>query len=115
MTRSSRHRTKRRATLSAARLTLIPLAIVALLSACAATDPLLNPNDWRPNGANEANIAAQVANPADLKRGRGASGTDGEQAAVAVQRLRAGKVKALPDSGISELHVQSAPASAGAP
>jgi type IV pilus biogenesis protein CpaD/CtpE len=113
MTRHARPR--HRSTISIAGLTLIPMAILALLSACAATDPLLNPNDWRPNGANEANIAAQVADPRDLTHGRAASGTDGEQAAVAVQRLRAGKVKALPDSGISEVHVQAAPTSGAAP
>ena len=108
-------RTKTRATVATAALALIPIAIGALLSACAATDPLLNPNDWNPTGANEANIAAQVANPADLERGRAASGTDGEQAAAAVLRLRTGHVKALPDSDISEVHVQSAPTSGATP
>ena len=45
-------RTKTRATMSTVALALILIAIVALLSACAATDPLLNPNDWNPTGAN---------------------------------------------------------------
>jgi len=76
---------------------------------------LLNPNLWHPSGVNEANIAAEVADPADLAHGRAApAGTDGELAAAAVLRLRTGHVKALPDSAISDLHVQSAPASGSA-
>ncbi len=71
-------------------------------------------NDWTPNGANESNIAAQVANPTDLVQGRAATGGDGEQAAAAILRLRTGHVKPLPDSAISDLHVQSAPGAAAA-
>jgi type IV pilus biogenesis protein CpaD/CtpE len=92
------------------------IALVGMLAGCAASDPLLNPNLWQPSGVNEANIAAQVADPADLTHGRqSASGTDGELAAAAVLRLRTGHVKTLPDSAISDLHVQSAPTSGSAP
>jgi type IV pilus biogenesis protein CpaD/CtpE len=89
---------------------------LGMLTGCAATDPLLNPNLWQPSGVNEANIAAQVADPADLTHGRAAAaGTDGELAATAVLRLRTGHVKPLPDSAISDLHVQSAPGAGSAP
>ncbi len=66
----------------------LPLAIA--LGGCAATDPLLRPDLWQPNGANEANIAAEVANPADLVHGRDGGERHRRQlAAAAVERLRA--------------------------
>ena len=92
-------------------LRALPLALA--LGGCASTDPLVRQDLWRPNGANEANIAAQLANPADLVRGReGAETADGQLAAAAVLRLRADKVKKLPDSAITSLQIQQAPGSA---
>ncbi len=89
-------------------------ALAALIQGCAATDPLLNQNDWNPIGANAQNIAAQVANPEDLTHGRASSsGSDGEMASNAVLRLRTGHVKPLPDSGISQLKIQASSSSAG--
>lgn len=94
----------------------IAMGLVAILQGCAATDPLLNESDWCPTGANERNIAAQVANPADLVHGRQATGgPDGDLAAAAILRLRTGHVKKLPDSAITDLQVQSAPAAASGP
>ena len=58
-----------------------------LLSGCAATDPFHRPGAWRPEGVNQANIAAMVARPADLLRGRDAGGTDSPLATAAVTRL----------------------------
>lgn len=94
----------------------VALALLAALQGCAATDPLLNQNDWRPIGANAMNIAAEVVNPADLAHGQEATkGSDGELASQAILRLRSGHVKALPDSGIASLHIQAAPSGAGGP
>jgi type IV pilus biogenesis protein CpaD/CtpE len=96
--------------------TIVAIGLVAVLQGCAATDPLLNENDWHPTGANAMNIAAQVANPADLVRGREAiGGSDGEMASIAVLRLRTSHVKKLPDSGLTDMQVQSSPSSAGSP
>jgi type IV pilus biogenesis protein CpaD/CtpE len=98
------------------RATFLTLALPALLGGCNALDPQLSDRDWHPNGANELNIAAQVVNPADLVYGRvPTNDADAELAAAAVLRLRAGHVKPLPDSSISDLHVQAAPAPAAAP
>jgi type IV pilus biogenesis protein CpaD/CtpE len=96
---------------------LIPaIGAVVMLQACAATDPQLNRNDWRPTGVNARNIAAQVVDPMDLVRGRGATvGADGNLAAAAVARLRADHVKPLPDSGISDIKVQSTGSAASSP
>jgi type IV pilus biogenesis protein CpaD/CtpE len=95
---------------------VIGTVTIGLLAGCAATDPLLNENTWHPIGVNEQNIAAQVANPVDLLHGREPTGgTDGGLAADAILRLRIGHVKALPDSAITDLHVQVAPAASGTP
>jgi type IV pilus biogenesis protein CpaD/CtpE len=95
---------------------IVVIGVVASVQGCAATDPLLNANDWHPTGANEMNIAAQVVNPADLVHGREATGgSDGELASAAILRLRTGHVKKLPDSGLTDLQVQSAPGAAGGP
>jgi type IV pilus biogenesis protein CpaD/CtpE len=91
--------------------------LIGMLQGCAATDPLLNTDDWQPTGVNAINIAAEVVNPADLVHGREAKGgADGELAAAAVLRLRTGHVKPLPDSALTDLQVQSsAPTAAGNP
>ena len=71
------------------------------LSACGPEyDPLTREGLWAPIHANRANLVAQVANPADLVRGTGQSGGDGQLAAAAVDRLRTDKVKKLPNADI---------------
>lgn len=96
---------------------LVPLlGAAAMLQACAATDPQLNHEAWQPTGANARNLAAEVVDPMDLVRGRAAAaGSDGTLAAAAVARLRSGHVKPLPDSGISDIKVQSSGSAAGSP
>ena len=90
--------------------------LLIVLAGCAATDPLQNPGDWHPDGINETNIAAEVVNPADLRHGRDPTGgADGEQAAAAVLRLRTGHPRPLPDSSLSDLHVQGSSGSASTP
>jgi type IV pilus biogenesis protein CpaD/CtpE len=92
------------------------IGLLTMVAGCDTVDPLLNQNTWHPLGVNEQNIAAQVANPADLLHGREPTGgSDGDLAAAAVLRLRTGHVKALPDSAVSALKVQSAPSSSGSP
>lgn len=89
--------------------------LLVVLVGCAATDPLQNTSDWHPDGSNETNIATEVVNPADLRHGREPTGAaDGEQAAAAVLRLRTGRTKTLPDSSLSDLHVQGSGSSAPA-
>ena len=73
------------------------------LGGCAQLDPLTKEGDWRPTGANDANLRAMVAVPSDLAYGRAARTSDGRLAAQAVERLRTGKVYPLPDTGISRI------------
>ncbi|MGI4795254.1 MAG: hypothetical protein ACRYG8_14520 [Janthinobacterium lividum] len=77
------------------------LLVASGLSGCTRTDPLLNRGLWNPSGVNEANIAAMVANPADLYRGVDAPGADGTRAAAAVLRLETNRVKPLASSSIT--------------
>ncbi len=78
------------------------ISTLASLAACQDTDPLTRQNgDWRPAGVNQDNLAAQVANPADLTRGVADDGSDSAQAAAAIDRLKADKVKTIEHIGLS--------------
>lgn len=93
---------------------LLLVAATALLSACAATDPLYQEGRWQPTNVNDANLAVQVADPADLHHGRQVAGSDALLAAAAVTRLRQDRVKKLPDSGLAQITLSAAPASSDA-
>ncbi len=94
----------------------VGLSLLLALSAC---DPLTRPGVWHPVAANDANLAAMVADPEDLVTGVPNRMADGQVAAAAVARYRAGKVKELPDSFISKVapitvnNGAAAPAAAG--
>jgi type IV pilus biogenesis protein CpaD/CtpE len=63
------------------------MAASLLLSGCEATDPYKREGMWRPEGVVNANLAAQLANPGDLVRGRGDASPVQRQATNAVTRL----------------------------
>jgi len=88
-------------------LALGAVAGLLAVSACDATDPLLRPGLWRPNHASRANLIVTAAYPADLVRGTGSATSDGVVAAAAVDRFHIGKVKKLPEAGLSEIEVKS--------
>ncbi len=90
-------------------LSLAALALSGALAGCTTLDPLTREGLWHPSGANEANLAAMVADPADLVRGKDYEGTDGQMAAAAVARLRVNRVKQLPDSNIAKIAAQTSP------
>ncbi len=89
---------------------LLALSVTGLSVGCTATDPLYASGRWYPGGVNAANLAAQVADPADLQHGRHATGSDALLAAAAVARLRQDHVKKLPDSGLAQISLAPAPA-----
>ena len=95
------------------------LASLACVAGCGEVDPLTREGLWRPTGANAANLRAMAAVPGDLAYGVAAQASDGQQAAKAMERLRAGKVYPLPDSNISKVGAGSVAATpntgAGAP
>jgi hypothetical protein len=77
--------------------------LLATTSCGPAFDPLTREGLWRPSHINRDNLALQVANPADLTRGTGTTGGDGQIAAAAIDRLRNDKLKKLPASDISSV------------
>jgi type IV pilus biogenesis protein CpaD/CtpE len=62
-------------------------------------EPYERPYVWTETGANAANLAAMVQDPADLAHGRSSEGSDGLEASAAVGRLRSGNIKKLIDTG----------------
>jgi len=76
------------------------------LGGCSVFDPYQREGTWRPSGANNANLAAQIDRPSDLVRGVEYAPHDGTMAAAAVTRYRADRIKQLPDSGLSTIHLQ---------
>ncbi len=71
------------------------LAGFVLLVAGCSIDPYERTGLWRPRGSNDGNLAAQVADPNDLVRGKETASSDGVLAAAAIDRLHRGKVKEL--------------------
>lgn len=95
----------------------VPLAVAAALAACAdrpERDPYFREGSWRPGGANEHNLRAMLVDPRDAVRGRGAAGAEGQRAAEAVERLRSGRVRPLPASGVAEIQPTGAAGQGGA-
>lgn len=81
---------------------LTVLGLLAALGGCAGLeDPYQRAGTWRPEGDNDANLRAMVANPVDLQHGTGASEALGVTATEAVTRYRNDTVKALPDTNFS--------------
>jgi hypothetical protein len=77
--------------------------VVLAVAGCAITDPYERAGVWRPSNANEANLRAMVAQPADLARGVGSPADDGRQAAAALDRQRLDKPRMLPESAIAKV------------
>lgn len=93
---------------------LLPLILVA---GCAA-EPFERPGTWRATGANEQNLRAMVANPADLERGQQATTpARGDPAASAATRLsrRTGGVTLGPASQSGTAGIQTGGAPGMAP
>lgn len=84
--------------------------LTTLVSGCDSLEPFERPYTWHPIGANQANLAAMVADPVDLTHGRGTGRSTGVTAAAAIDRLRRDHVKQLPET--SSLSSTAAGASA---
>jgi hypothetical protein len=66
----------------------LPLALAT--AGCIDPEPYTRPGTWQATGANDANLRAMIANPADLERGVAPStASRGEAAAIAAARLGA--------------------------
>jgi hypothetical protein len=85
------------------RIRLLPLLLLAVTAGCSAFDPYRREGTWRPNGANEQNLAVMAVRPAERVRGTGAEGAQGFTAADAITRLRTDRLKPLPDTGLARI------------
>jgi hypothetical protein len=82
---------------------VLTLPLLLATAGCAAFDPYRREGTWRPTGANEQNLAIMAVQPAERVRGAGATGASGATAAAAIDRLRADRVKSLPDTGLARI------------
>lgn len=73
--------------------------LAAFVAGCAEADPYRRHGMWQPEGANSANIAAMVQNPADLLRGRAERSAETHRAADAVERLWSDRERPFPGRG----------------
>ena len=84
------------------------IASGGLLAGCAGLDdPYQRDGTWRPEGLNDANIAAMVAHPNDLVAGVNDPVSPGQLSAAAVRRLLTDKVKPLPNVDVSGVLAQT--------
>jgi type IV pilus biogenesis protein CpaD/CtpE len=81
------------------------VAVVAPLAGCNTYDPLLRDGLWHPTHPSRSNLAMMAASPADLVRGHGSTAVDANLVIAPIDRLEAGKVKRLPDAGLSDVSV----------
>jgi hypothetical protein len=82
---------------------LLALPLLAATAGCDAFNPYKRAGSWRPAAVNEQNLATMAVNPPELVRGTGASGAAGFTATGAIERLRADRVKPLPDTGLARI------------
>jgi len=75
------------------------LAAALAVSACQDMDPYTRADTWQPSGSNAGNIAAQVANPYDLIRGRDFGRVDGASSSLAIGRVWTDTPKKLLNPG----------------
>ncbi len=80
-------------------LTLIVAVTAALIGCAHNTDLIATLNSEPLPSTNQSNIAAMVANPADLVRGHGGRGTDAVGSVAPIDRLETDHLKALPNPG----------------
>ena len=82
---------------------LLALPLLAATAGCEIFDPYKREGTWRPTAANEQNLATMAVVPAERVHGTGAAGATGFTAAGAIERLRADRVKPLPDTGVARI------------
>lgn len=72
-------------------LVLAPLVLLPLLLSACSPSPWHEQGMWQPNGANNKNLRAMIADPHDLTQGQSATGSDAQLAVPPVTALLSGK------------------------
>ena len=76
----------------------------ALLALGACTDdPFERPGTWRATGVNDANMRAQIVDPAQLQRGAGAGTDRGQAGSAPITVLEAGKRPQVPSTELARV------------
>jgi type IV pilus biogenesis protein CpaD/CtpE len=78
-----------------AHLGFLAAMLLGMLAGCSSRDPYARDDVWYPSGAPAANLAAQLANPADLAGGRDDPRQHSAASIKAVDRIWADSPKAL--------------------
>lgn len=74
----------------------LAIALLLLAAGCSLdSNPLYQPGTWHPTGANDVNLRAMVADPADLAGRRTTGITPAPLAVGAIARMNTDKVKPL--------------------
>lgn len=92
---------------------LLACSVLCLVAGC--SEPFRDQGRWDFEQSNQLNLAAQVSDWRDLAAGHGDPGADGQEAAAAVDRLRRGVPKQLPNLEISSVAPGGAATSAAPP
>lgn len=79
------------------------IGLLLLLAGC--VEDYARPGTWQPRGANEANLRAMLANPADAAQGTAAVDDRGQPGSLAAQRLERGQRPPLPEMRLSRIGV----------
>jgi hypothetical protein len=99
-------------------MTALPRCILLLLplAACGPGDDFLRPGTWHPTGANEANLAAMLAEPAHARAGVAARTERGQPGSQAIRLLEQDRRRPLPDSRAAAVgNIGTTPTPAAAP
>ncbi len=95
-------------------LGVLAAILLGMLAGCSSRDPYARDDVWYPTGAPAANLAAQLANPADLAGGRDDPRQASAASVRAVNRIWADTPKALSDSPAGQSTTGGGPAAAPA-
>ena len=92
------------------------LLLALPLAACGPGDDFARPGTWRPTGANEANLATMLVEPAHARAGVAARTERGQPGSHAIRLLEQDRRRPLPDSRAATIgSIGAAPPAAAGP